>query len=113
MNSGINLKITDFPYYAVLFTSLYADNHVGYKEMNDKMSELVTKQPGYLGMESARGADGLGITISYWKDKESIISWKKNMEHQIAQYKGRKTWYSYYKICVCAVERSYEFKKMN
>ena len=26
--------------------------------------------PGFLGVESVRGADGLGITVSYWPSPE-------------------------------------------
>ncbi len=30
------------------------------------MAELASTQPGFLGMESVRGGDGFGITLSYW-----------------------------------------------
>lgn len=32
----------------------------------------------------------LGITVSYWKDLDSISKWKEHSEHVLAQKLGRK-----------------------
>jgi heme-degrading monooxygenase HmoA len=93
------------PYYAVIFTSLRTDGDNGYGAMAQRMDELAAQQPGYLGIESAR--EGLGITVSYWRDLESIRAWKANAEHLRAQQTGRSTWYSDYKTRICKVERDY------
>ena len=37
------------------------------------MDALAAAQPGYRGVDSARGADGSGITISYWADEASAL----------------------------------------
>lgn len=60
------------PYYAVLFTSQRTDVDDGYGVVADRMVELASRQPGFLGVESARDAAGLGITISYWASLEAI-----------------------------------------
>ncbi len=44
----------------------------------------------FLGIESVRGADGLGITVSYWRDEASILAWKRDTEHQQAQRGGEQ-----------------------
>lgn len=93
------------PYYAVIFTNLRTDGDNGYEEMAQKMLDLACKQPGFLGVESAR--DGAGITVSYWTDLESIKAWKANVEHREAQHLGRKLWYSAFKTRICKVERDY------
>ncbi len=93
------------PYYAVIFTSLGTDEDDGYSAMAEKMLELAALQPGFLGVESAR--EGLGITVSYWTDLESIKSWKANTEHLEAQRLGRERWYSGYKTRIAKVERDY------
>ena len=98
------------PYYAVIFSSLRTEDATGYAEMSTRMLELAAQQPGYLGHESAR--DGLGITVSYWKDPEAIRNWKKNTEHLFAQQQGRSKWYSAYKTRVCKVERDYGFETL-
>lgn len=97
------------PYYAVIFTSLRTDGDNGYSAMAAKMVELATKQNGFLGLESAR--EELGITVSYWKDLESVKLWKDNVDHSVAREKGRADWYSFFKTRIALVERDYEFEK--
>ena len=97
------------PYYAVIFTSILGDFKEGYSEMADLMVSLAEKQKGFLGIESAR--DEIGITVSYWKDLESIKMWKENIDHKVAQEKGRKDWYKAYKTRISKVERDYSFDK--
>ncbi len=46
---------------------------------------------------------------SYWRDENSIVKWKANLEHIEAQKKGQKLWYKNYKIRIAKVERDYEF----
>jgi heme-degrading monooxygenase HmoA len=95
------------PYYAVIFTSQRTEGDRGYANTDDRMVELASKQPGFLGLESVRGADGFGITVSYWANKEAIVAWKRHGEHQDAQRAGQRAWYSTYQIRVAAVERDY------
>ena len=95
------------PYYAVIFTSQRTEGDRGYEHMADRMVELARQQPGFLGVESVRGADGLGITVSYWASKEAIVAWKRNAEHQTAQCAGQRSWYADYQVRVASVERDY------
>jgi len=97
------------PYYAVIFTSHKKDDE-GYEETAERMAELSVTQPGFLGIESIRGVDGLGITVSYWRDLESIRNWKANEEHLVAQATGRKRFYSKYVTRVAKVEYDYDFE---
>jgi heme-degrading monooxygenase HmoA len=95
------------PYYAVIFTSTLTDIDEGYAAMAEKMVSLAAKQPGYLGVESAR--EDVGITVSYWRDLESIKNWKAVIDHREAQKLGREEWYSNYKTRIAKVERDYGF----
>jgi heme-degrading monooxygenase HmoA len=97
------------PYYAVIFTSERTDGDNGYSKMSEEMMILAAKQDGYLGVESAR--DGIGITVSYWRDLESIKNWKENVEHSVARQKGRSEWYKSFKTRIAKVERDYGFEK--
>jgi heme-degrading monooxygenase HmoA len=96
------------PYYAVIFTSLRTEGDQGYEAMADRMVELASQQPGFLGIESARGADGLGITVSYWESEEAIAGWRRHAEHGEAQRAGRDLWYSEFVTRVAKVERTRE-----
>jgi heme-degrading monooxygenase HmoA len=102
------LKTENFtPYYAVIFTSKLA-NTAGYAQMALKMEELAQQQAGFMGMDSAR--EDVGITVSYWKDVESIQAWKKNVDHLNAQELGKTKWYESYSVRIAKVEREYNFK---
>src|SRR5438876_12403631 len=95
------------PYYAVSFTSLRSEGDRGYARMAERMLELAAQQPGFLGVETVHGADGLGITVSYWTSEEAIRNWKANAEHRLAQEAGIKTWYTDYRLRIAKVERAY------
>ena len=58
-------------------------------------------------MESVRGADGAGITVSYWRDERAIAAWRRDAEHLAVQQLGRERWYGDYRVRVCRVERDY------
>ena len=91
------------PFYAVIFTNLRTGVDDRYGEVAERMVELARQQPGFLGVESVR--DGLGITVSYWRDLESIAAWKRHAEHLAAQRDGYAKWYSAFKTRIARVER--------
>ena len=95
------------PYYAVIFTSTRTAVDEGYGAVADRMVELAAQQPGFLGVESTRGADGLGITVSYWASLEAIAAWKSNAEHRVTQSTGHRQWYEHFETRVARVERAY------
>jgi heme-degrading monooxygenase HmoA len=97
------------PYYAVIFTSIRAKDDDGYESMAKKMVKLAQAQPGFLGVESVREEIGMGITVSYWKDLESIAHWKMHAEHREAQRLGKEIWYKHFKVRICKVESDYAF----
>lgn len=97
------------PYYAVIFTSILKETTDEYTAMAKHMEELAKQQEGFLGIESAR--EDMGITVSYWKNLDSIKKWKMNTEHLTAQQKGKKDWYKAYKTRICLVERDYNFEE--
>jgi len=95
------------PYFAVIFTNARTDGDNGYAEMAESMVALASQQPGFLGIESVRGSDGVGITVSYWSSQEAIENWKRNSEHLVAQRNGKAKWYQSFVVRVAKVERAY------
>jgi heme-degrading monooxygenase HmoA len=61
-------------------------------------------------LETTRGADGFGITVSYWRDEASIAGWKADLEHREAQRKGRHGYYERFELRVARVERQKSFR---
>ena len=91
-------------YFAVIFTaqrSLSGDDI--YDITADRMVLLARRQPGFLGVESVRGDDGIGITVSYWVDRDAIANWRQQAEHLAAQALGRQEFYEWYRVRVAEV----------
>ena len=98
------------PYYAVIFSSVRTEGDNGYEDEALRMLELAKLQEGFLGVESAR--NDIGITVSYWKDLESIKKWKNNFQHTIARNNGRNIWYKSFKTRIAIVEDDYDFNEI-
>jgi len=106
MNAGF-ARTPESAYYAVIFTSRRTGVDEGYGAVADRMVELASRQKGFLGVESVRGADGLGITVSYWTSLGDIASWRAESEHRVAQAAGRGKWYEHFEVRIARVERAY------
>jgi len=98
------------PYYAVVFSSTRSDAN-GYDVTAQRMLELAATMPGFLGVESARGVDGNGITVSYWASEEAIRHWGAHAEHRLAQAAGRERFYRTFALRVCRVEAQRLFER--
>jgi heme-degrading monooxygenase HmoA len=100
------------PYFAVIFASTRTPaDREGYDSTAERMFELASHQPGYLGIESTRGPDGFGITVSYWSSMEAIDAWREQAEHRMVQSMGREKWYERFTLRVCRVERAHGFTR--
>ena len=98
-------------YYAVIFTSQREDVEMElYGLTSDRMIELARHQPGFLGVESVREENGLGITVSYWRDQDSIRAWGEHAEHKVAQKLGRQKFYSWFKLRIAKVFDEQSFR---
>lgn len=96
------------PYWAVLFSSQRsATDPEGYGRMAAALEALAPEQPGFLGLEHARDAEGFGITLAYWESEEAIAAWKRVAAHQEAQRLGHERWYEDFRLRVARVERDY------
>ena len=103
-------------YYAAIFTNQRSEAGDDlYPVMSEKMVELAAEQTGFLGVESVRGDDGLGITVSYWESREAIAAWGRHGEHVIAKQLGRQEFYLWFQLRIAKVEetRSFGLEEMN
>lgn len=97
---------------SVIFVAQRTDlDAYGYARADALMDELAAQQAGYIGIDSVRGADGLGITVSYWTDEASANAWRDHAEHTAMRDAGRNQWYAHYSLHVAQVTRSYDWKK--
>jgi heme-degrading monooxygenase HmoA len=96
------------PFYAVILSSQRTSlGEADYAAAADHMFELVQQQPGFLGVESTRGADGFGITVAYFDSEENIRLWRNNAEHAATRERGKREWYEHFEVRVAKVERAY------
>lgn len=84
-------------------------DEAGYQAAAAAMDRLAASQEGYVGIDSVRDSDGLGITVSYWADEEAAIAWRNHPEHAQIRDAGRDRWYSHYSLHVAQVARSYDW----
>lgn len=100
-------RLPEPPYFAVIFSSSRTPGDQGYAEIADRMVALAAQQPGFLGIESARDADGFGISVSYWASEAAIAAWRVQTEHLAAQDMGKRVWYEHFELRVARVERAH------
>jgi len=94
--------------YAVIFTSLRSEGEdEAYTGIARPMLSLTSQQPGCLGVESVRDAEGKGITVSYWKDRAAVEAWKHHADHAEARAQGRARWYQSFTVRICRIEKEY------
>jgi heme-degrading monooxygenase HmoA len=96
---------------AVIFISKRASTDPeGYAKAAARMESAAKVFPGYCGLHSVRGADGVGITISYWDSDEAAKAWKVDSAHSTIREQGRSTWYEWYELIVAQVSRGYRWR---
>lgn len=77
-----------------------------YTETAQRMRALAFEQYGCLGFTAVTEVS-TEIALSYWPDEASIVRWKSNAEHMLAQQSGRDSWYRSYRVDVASIARSY------
>jgi heme-degrading monooxygenase HmoA len=93
---------------AVIFLSgRSAADPEGYAQAAEAMADAAARMPGYLGIDSARDADGVGITVSWWRDEATAIAWRDDPDHARIRDQGRAIWYDWYRVIVATVDRAY------
>jgi heme-degrading monooxygenase HmoA len=83
----------------------------GYARADEEMNSAVRKARGYLGHDSISTAEGRGITISYWTDREAVAEWREEARHASVREEGRRSWYDHYRLIVTTIERSHEWSR--
>lgn len=79
----------------------------GYGAAAAQMEQAAARRDGYLGIDSARDADGIGITVSWWRDEAAALAWRDDPDHAHIRDSGRAVWYDWYRVVVATVDRAY------
>lgn len=95
---------------AVIFeANSYLDKQARYLEIASELRPLLERIDGFIAIERFQSLlePGKILSLSWWRDEESVLAWKKNVFHQEAQAEGRESILSYYRIRVAHVFRDY------
>lgn len=99
------------PCHAVVFASRRTADHAPeYAQAAHELEARARTLPGFLGLESARDAEGFGLTVSYWRTEGDLMAWKADAVHALAQVAGRERFYAAYEVRVARVERVYGYR---
>ena len=82
-----------------------------YFELAAELKPLLEEQPGFIAIERFQSLNDSQkyLSISSWESEEAIKNWRENIEHQQAQYAGKTSIFSKYRIRVAEVVRDYDF----
>lgn len=96
--------------YAVIFKAVTGIQDDEYGKTVERMRELAFEKYGCLEFFAVTEGNQ-EVAISYWRDEESIVKWKTDSEHTLAQELGRSKWYESYTVEVVEIKRKYSFGK--
>lgn len=95
---------------AVLFeASTYTARQERYLQLAAELKPLLAEVDGFIAIERFQSLSESGkiLSLSWWRDEEAVLRWKKNTFHQAAQSEGRITIFSFYRIRIARVIREY------
>ena len=70
-----------------------------------RMSELAKSMPGYISHKGFVADDGERVTIVEFESEAAQRAWAMHPEHLEAQRKGRRDFYSEFRLQICLVQR--------
>ncbi len=83
----------------------------GYGEAAAAMERAAATRDGYLGIDSVRDGEGLGVTISWWRDEAAALAWRDDPDHARIRNQGRALWYDWYRVIIASIERAYDWSR--
>jgi len=98
--------------YLVVFKAKAGVQDDTYSDTVAQLRKLAFEQYGCLEFIAVTEGEQ-EIALSYWPTEEHILAWKQDGFHQIAQQKGRESWYQSYTVEIAEIKRQYSFAENN
>ena len=95
---------------AVIFEAIPAkEKWDAYFDMAAKLRPELEKIEGFISIERFQSVSNAGkvLSLSFWKDEQSIEAWRNIELHRQAQQAGRKTIFEDYRLRIAHVVRDY------
>ncbi len=86
-----------------------------FREALQRMLAKVEQVDGYLGEDACQSVQDteMFITISYWRDREALKTWREESEHREVQQFGRDEIFSWFEIQITELDRQYDWQFAN
>jgi heme-degrading monooxygenase HmoA len=80
-----------------------------YLDLAAALKPEVEQIDGFISVErfKSMARPGRLVSVSYWRDEESVKRWREHNRHHLAQLSGRGQIFADYRITVAEVERQY------
>lgn len=96
--------------HAVIFEVWPKAEHKGdYLDVAASLRAELEKIDGFISVErfASLTEEGKLLSLSFWRDEDSIARWRAHAEHQAAQGRGRHEMFRDYRLRVASVIRDY------
>jgi heme-degrading monooxygenase HmoA len=101
---------------AVIFEVWPVENRAKtYFDLAAELRPLLEEIEGFISIErfESLATKWKYLSLSFWRDEESIHTWRNMDEHRTAQEKGRRSVFAEYRIRVAPVVRDYGSNERN
>lgn len=80
-----------------------------YLEIAADLKPRLEKIDGFISVERFESltTPGKYVSISFWRDEEAVIAWRREAHHRRAQHAGRAEMFAGYRLRVAHVLRDY------
>ena len=95
---------------AVIFEVIPTEKGKGeYLEIAAKLRSFLENRDGFISIERFQSLteEGKILSLSFWRDENSVAEWRNFLEHRNAQKKGKESLFRSYRIRVAEVVRDY------
>ena len=95
---------------AVIFEFTPIEGHFAdYKALAEGLADDVNKAEGFISIERFESISTRGkfVSLSFWRDEESVRRWREHEDHRKAQNVGRNSIFQDYRLRVVSVLRDY------
>jgi heme-degrading monooxygenase HmoA len=80
-----------------------------YKALAEGLADDVAKSEGFISIERFESISTKGkfVSLSFWRDEESVRKWRNLQKHREAQKQGRGGIFKSYRLRIAQVSRDY------
>lgn len=80
-----------------------------YLDIAASLRSELEQMEGFISIErfASLTDEGKVLSLSFWRDEESLVRWRNHAEHQAAQGRGRNEVFEDYRLRIASVIRDY------